>query len=102
NKRFAIVFQSKAETLSTEHAQTNEALMYYQQTTNTFYVKKLYSEVKNFAILNMRGQRVMELQNVSNSSLESGLALNNMATGAYVVCLRTASNKVLTKKIIVK
>ena len=102
NERFEIVFQSEQKTLSTEESLATANYMYYQNTTKTFYVKKLNSEVKNLALINMRGQRIMELENVSTQSLENGIRFDNMATGAYVVCLRTASNEVLTKKVIIK
>ncbi|SFZ89805.1 Concanavalin A-like lectin/glucanases superfamily protein [Flaviramulus basaltis] len=102
NERFEIVFQSEQKTLSTEESLATANYMYYQNTTKTFYAKKLNSEVKNLALINMRGQRIMELENVSTQSLENGIRFDNMATGAYVVCLRTASNEVLTKKVIIK
>ena len=49
----------------------------------------------------MQGQCVMELQNVSATSLENGIRFDNLATGTYVVSLRTGANEVLSKKIIV-
>ncbi|MFV9549714.1 LamG-like jellyroll fold domain-containing protein [Algibacter sp. PT7-4] len=101
NKRFSIVFQNKAETLSAEEAKTTENFIYYENRSNTFYVKKLNNDIKNLALINMRGQSVMELQNVSKSSLENGVRFDNIATGAYIVCMRTIDNKVLTKKIVV-
>ncbi|KJD36498.1 hypothetical protein PW52_04930 [Tamlana sedimentorum] len=100
NDRFEIVFQSKSKTLSLEQAQFDANYMYFQNSTNTFYVKKFSGSAKNLAVINMRGQRIMELENVDNSTLENGINLSNISTGAYVVCLRTSSNEVLTKKII--
>ncbi|MCB4807507.1 T9SS type A sorting domain-containing protein [Tamlana sp. 62-3] len=102
NERFAIVFQSKAETLSVNESQREANFMYYQNSTNTFYVKKLNAQVKNLAVINMRGQRVIEQENVEQSRLENGIVLSNISTGAYVICLRTDANEVLTKKIVVK
>ncbi|KJD31019.1 hypothetical protein PK35_16845, partial [Tamlana nanhaiensis] len=103
NKRFAIVFQSKAETLSVNESQTESNFMYFENASNTFYVKKLNAAVvTQLAVINMRGQRVMVLQNVEKSSLEQGIQLGQVATGAYVICLRTDTNQVLTKKIVIK
>ncbi|GAA4803733.1 LamG-like jellyroll fold domain-containing protein [Litoribaculum gwangyangense] len=101
NERFEIVFQSQSQVLSIEEALASENYMYYQNTTNTFYVKKLNSEVKNLALINMRGQRILELEDVTTTNLENGIRFENMSTGAYVVCLRTENNEVLTKKIII-
>ncbi|MCB4807508.1 DUF11 domain-containing protein [Tamlana sp. 62-3] len=102
NDRFEIVFQSKSQTLSSEQAQFDANYMYFQNTTNMFYVKKFSGSAKNLAVINMKGQRIMELENVDNYTLENGIDLSNIATGAYVVCLQTSANEVLTKKIIKK
>ncbi|WP_405295397.1 T9SS type A sorting domain-containing protein [Algibacter sp. Ld11] len=52
-------------------------------------------------MVNMRGQTVLEQQNVSSTELNNGIKFNNLATGTYVVCLRTQANEVLTKKIVI-
>ncbi|SHJ19733.1 Por secretion system C-terminal sorting domain-containing protein, partial [Algibacter luteus] len=101
NDRFEIVFQSEQQSLSTEETLATDNFMYYQHNTNTFYAKKLNAEVKNLALINMRGQRIMELQNVSKTSLENGIRFDTMATGTYIVCLRTESGEVLNKKIVI-
>ena len=44
----------------------------------------------------------MEFTDVSRERLENGIQFNNVSTGAYVVCMRTEANEVLTKKVIVK
>lgn len=49
----------------------------------------------------MTGQTVMELHNVSPQTLSNGINISNVATGAYVACLRTEDNQVITKKLIV-
>ena len=58
------------------------------------------SPVRRLAVVSMTGQTVLELENVSQSTLNNGLKLSNMATGAYIACLRTEDNQVITKKII--
>ncbi|WP_396602793.1 LamG-like jellyroll fold domain-containing protein [Algibacter sp. R77976] len=102
NDRFAIVFQSEQQSLSTEESKVTENHVYYQNSTNTLYVKKLNSDVSKLSLVNMRGQLVLELQDVSREQLENGLQFNNMSAGAYVVYMQTNTNEVLTKKIIVK
>jgi hypothetical protein len=101
NNRFEIVFQSESQTLGIDEELATENYMYFQNQTNTFYVKKLNAEVKNLALVNMRGQTVLELENVSMEALKNGIKFDNMSTGAYVVCLRTEMNEVLTKKVII-
>ncbi|MDD7884688.1 LamG-like jellyroll fold domain-containing protein [Flavivirga sp. 57AJ16] len=100
NKRFEIVFQNESKTLSAEEATFTENYIYYQNRTNTLFAKKLSSQVKKLALINMRGQTVLEAENVPTESLENGFKFDNMATGAYIVCLRTEKNEVLTKKIV--
>lgn len=100
NNRFEIVFQSEQQSLSAEEASFDENFIYYQMQSNTFYAKKLNSDIKKLALVNMRGQTILEYDNVSKETLQNGLKFNNISTGAYVVCLRTDSNEVLTKKII--
>jgi hypothetical protein len=101
NNRFEIVFQSEQQSLSTEENAITENYMYFKNTTNTFYVKKLNTAVSKLTLVNMRGQTVFELQDVSTEALANGIPFNNIATGAYVVCMRTEANEVLTKKVIV-
>jgi len=101
NKRFEIVFQDEAQTLSSEEVTATENFMYFQNKVNTFYVKKLNSDVTKLTLVNMRGQSVLEQQNVSSSELSNGIQFNNLATGTYIVCLRTDTNEVLTKKIVI-
>jgi hypothetical protein len=102
NERFEIVFQSQQQELSTEDSLITENHIYYQNKINTLFVKKLNSAVSKLSLINMRGQSVLEMQDVSREQLENGITFNNIATGTYVVCMRTETNEVLTKKIIKK
>ena len=101
NDRFEIVFQSEQQSLSTEESAVTENYIYYKNTINTLYVKKLNSNVSKLSLISMRGQVVLELTDVSREQLENGIQFNNISTGAYVVGMRTEANEVLTKKIIV-
>jgi hypothetical protein len=101
NERFEIVFQSEQQSLSTEESAIAENFMYFKNSNNTFYVKKLNSDVSRFSLVNMRGQSVMELAGVSRQELENGIQFSNVSTGAYVVYMRTETNEVLTKKVII-
>ncbi len=101
NSRFEIVFQDEQQSLSAKEAMAPESFIYYQNASKTFYAKKLNSAVKHFALINMRGQNVLEMNNVGIAELDRGISFSNIATGAYVVCLRTETNEVLTKKIVI-
>ena len=101
NERFQIVFQTESKTLSTDTSSITDNYMFYQNTTNTFFAKKLNSTVSKLSVVNMRGQVVLERVNLSREQLESGIQFSNIATGAYIVSLRTETNEVLNKKIIV-
>ncbi|MFD1161621.1 LamG-like jellyroll fold domain-containing protein [Hwangdonia seohaensis] len=100
NKRFEIVFQSEQKSLSVEENKHSANFVYYQNNTNTLFAKKLSAPVTRLAVINMKGQTVYELQNVSQTTLNNGLKLANLSTGTYVVCLRTEDHQVITKKII--
>jgi hypothetical protein len=101
NNRFEIVFQSETQTLSAEEAVVEENYVYYQHKARLLYAKKLTGDVTRFALVNTLGQYVMELADVSRSTLESGLQIPNVSTGTYIAVFRTDTNQVITKKIIV-
>lgn len=101
NSRFEIVFQDEQQALSTEEAAVSGNFVYYQNSSRTFYAKKLSSTAKHFALINMRGQNVLELKDVTPAELEQGIRFDNVATGAYVVCIRTENNELITKKVVV-
>ncbi|MBB5269987.1 LamG-like jellyroll fold domain-containing protein [Algibacter amylolyticus] len=102
NARLELVFQSKQESLSAEEAVASENYIYFQNTTNTLFVKKLNSNVSKLSLINMRGQVVLEMSDVSIEQLQNGITFNGISTGAYVVYMRPETNEVINKKIIVK
>ncbi|MEC3906483.1 LamG-like jellyroll fold domain-containing protein [Tamlana sp. 2201CG12-4] len=101
NNRFEIVFQSEQQALSMEESEVEENFMYYKNSINTLFVKKLKSQVTKFMLVNMRGQVALEMSDVPTETLEEGMQFHNLSTGAYIIQLRTEANEVLTKKIIV-
>ncbi|TNJ45382.1 T9SS type A sorting domain-containing protein [Tamlana fucoidanivorans] len=101
NKRFEIVFQNEQQALSMAEAQASDNFIYYKNTTNTLYVKKLNSNIKRLALVNMRGQIALDMPDLPISALENGFQFYNLSSGAYIVQLRTEDNQVLSKKIIV-
>ncbi len=72
-----------------------------QKKVAMFFAENLNGHVNKLTLVNMRGQIILEFNNVSKETLQNGMQFNNIATGAYVVCVTIEQNKVLTKKIIV-
>jgi hypothetical protein len=101
NTRFEMVFQSESKLLGTEELNSDENFIYYQHATNTLFGKKLNTSIDKLSIVNMRGQTVMEFNNVSLETLNNGIKINNMASGAYVAWFKVQSGQVITKKIII-
>ncbi|WP_203256303.1 LamG domain-containing protein [Hyunsoonleella ulvae] len=100
NDRLEIVFQSEAVTLSNEEAIAQENYVYYDVLDNRLYAKKLNGEVKRFALYNIRGQSIMELQDVGSTVLENGLEMPNSASGTYIAVLSMYTNEVIAKKLV--
>ena len=101
NNRFEIVFQSESKTLGVEEANVSENFIYFQNTSKLLFAKKMNGSVTRLALVNMRGQSVMELSDVSQDALNNGIKIPEVSTGTYIACFRTDTNQVLTKKIIV-
>uniref|UniRef100_UPI00260266C6 T9SS type A sorting domain-containing protein n=1 Tax=uncultured Algibacter sp. TaxID=298659 RepID=UPI00260266C6 len=101
NERFKIVFQSKVQSLSIEEPIMIENYVYYKNETNTLYVKNLDRNISKLSLVNMLGQVVTNMKEVSKERLENGIQFSNISAGSYVVWIRTDSGKVITKKIIV-
>ena len=101
NSRFEMVFQSQQKSLGVEEALASENYVYYQNTTSTLYAKKLNATISKLAIVNMRGQTIMEQSNVSQETLSNGIKLSNVAAGTYVAWFKTETGQVITKKFIV-
>ena len=101
NNRFEIVFQSKEQTLSVEESATSENFVFYQHNTHKLFAKKLESAVKRFSLVSISGQSVLELNDVSQETFNSGLQVPNISSGTYIAWFRTDTNQVFTKKIIV-
>ncbi|WP_372757042.1 LamG-like jellyroll fold domain-containing protein [Mariniflexile sp.] len=101
NGRFEIVFQSKQQSLSAEESQVSENFIYYQNTDNVLYGKKLNASIDKLSIVNMRGQIIQEFNNVSQETLSNGLQINKVASGVYMAWFKAETGQVFTKKIIV-
>ncbi|GAA4235266.1 hypothetical protein GCM10022291_16670 [Postechiella marina] len=101
NNRFEIVFQSEQESLGVKELSQDQNFVYYLSGDRKLYAKKLSSSIKRLALVNMLGQSVLELENVSQSTLENGLDIPVLATGSYVAYFRSDDNQVFSKKLII-
>ncbi|WP_083478300.1 LamG-like jellyroll fold domain-containing protein [Lacinutrix himadriensis] len=100
NERFEIVFASQR--LSTEEVTANNnTVIYYNNTSSLLYVKGLNTS-SNVSLINMLGQTVYTKSNVSNNTLENGMSIQSLATGIYVVSIKTQDNQTLDKKIVIE
>ncbi|MFD2543115.1 LamG-like jellyroll fold domain-containing protein [Lacinutrix gracilariae] len=101
NDRFEIVFSN--QTLSTEEVTVNNnTVIYYNNNSSLLYVKGLNNTVSNLQLINMLGQTVYAKTSVSNTALENGLPIHTLATGIYIVKLKTENNNTIDKKIVVE
>ncbi|MFD0989476.1 T9SS type A sorting domain-containing protein [Mariniflexile jejuense] len=53
------------------------------------------------SIVDMRGQIVQEFTNVSQETLNNGIKISNVSTGAYIAWFKAKTGQVVTKKFIV-
>ena len=97
--RFEIVFQS--ENLSTEDIALVRTLIYFNNNSDMLFVKGLNTEVSKLTLINMLGQAAYTKTNVSSNTLENGLPINELATGIYIVSIKTEDNQTIDKKIVI-
>lgn len=100
--RFEIVFQEEPNILNVNNTDFNRKNMYLQSDTNTLFVKQLNGGASKLTVINLQGQKVLELNNVTQNILEAGISFNNFLSNIYLVFLQTKDHGVLTKKIVVK
>ncbi|WP_452227343.1 LamG-like jellyroll fold domain-containing protein [Lacinutrix cladophorae] len=102
NERFEIVFQQEERLSIEEVTALNNTVIYYNNTTGLLYAKGLQNTASNVSLTNMLGQNVYRKTNVSNQSLENGMSINKLATGIYIVSIKTKENKAIDKKIVIE
>lgn len=102
NDRFEVVFQSEQQSLGIEETQQEQSFVYYQNDNQKLYAKKLNASIKRLALVNILGQSVLELENVSDTDLNNGINIPALTTGTYVAYFRTENNEVISKKLIIK
>ncbi len=101
NDRFVIIFLGKGKTMDNNITDLNGALVYFNTSSDKLFVKGLDSLVKNLIITNMLGQQVIGLNNVTTHNMTDGIHITNLKSGVYLVSLKTDTNQIITKKIII-
>ncbi|WP_397363926.1 LamG-like jellyroll fold domain-containing protein [Olleya sp. R77988] len=103
NSRFDIVFQN-SNILSNEdfELETENTLIYFNNTQDQLFVKGLQQDVKAVTLYNSLGQKVFNSFSVTNNQLENGLQISNLSSGLYIVSVKTDNNQTIDKKIIIK
>jgi hypothetical protein len=100
--RFEITFSSNADALSIDEDVIDSlAILYSNAIDKIILINPNQIEVKTIAVYNILGQSVFNLKNITQSN-HSEYDLNNLSSGAYIIKLLTASNSVVTKKILVE
>ncbi|WGD33638.1 LamG-like jellyroll fold domain-containing protein [Olleya sp. YS] len=98
--RFKIVFES-GESLSNEEFVAVKNISIFTNNSNQLYIKGLDQDIRVLNMANMLGQNVMRLSNISNSKVNSGISLNTLSTGVYIVDVTLKDGRLLSKKVTV-
>ncbi|MBJ7882276.1 LamG-like jellyroll fold domain-containing protein [Gelidibacter salicanalis] len=98
--RFEVVFQNNNKLLGVSEFERSSNLTYFNSTSDKLFIKGLKNDVSKLMIINMYGQTVVQYQNLSSETLNHGLNISNVASGAYIVYFATATTTKSEKIII--
>ncbi|RAJ15170.1 LamG-like jellyroll fold domain-containing protein [Olleya aquimaris] len=99
--RFKIVFEPN-ETLSNQEFETvNDISIFINNFKKQLFVKGLNQDIKTINLINVLGQNVMQLSNIDAYQASSGISLNTLSTGVYIVDVTLKDGRVLSKKVTV-
>lgn len=97
--RFKIVFNS-GESLSNEDFEAaNDISIFVNNNLSQLHIKGLNQDVKGLNLINMLGQNVLRMTNVSANQVSLGVKLNNLSTGVYIVDVTLKDGRTLSKKV---
>lgn len=97
NGKGRFYLHTSAQVLSTE-TQISENVAIYKVNNSTLKIKGLSKTKANFTLFNTLGKQLMNVSFDSNGTADDAISLPNLATGIYIVHLKTTSG-VLKKKI---
>ena len=100
--RFEITFGTEADILGVEDdVKNNIDIIYSSDIEKIVLINPNQLEVKSIALFNLLGQLVYIYKDIKKTG-HSIYEVNNLSAGAYFIKLYTATNVVLTKKVIVE
>ena len=99
--RFEIVFNDEKPAKKGVETDYMYNLVYYNNNLKKLFIKDLEQKADLIMIMNMIGQTVLEFKDISAMSLDNGISISNLATGAYLVHFKSGSTT-KSKKIMVK
>ena len=99
--RFEIVFNDEKPAKKGVETDYMYNLVYYNNNLKKLFIKDLEQKADLIMIMNMSGQTVLEFKDISAMSLDNGISISNLATGAYLVHFKSGSTT-KSKKIMVK
>jgi len=99
--RFDVVFQS-SEALSNEDFIQDQTIVYFDNKSNSLFVKELNQDAKTVLLYNALGQKVFSLGNTKSDALKNGIQISDLSTGLYIVSIKTETNIQIDKKIIIE
>ena len=97
--RLKIVFQMEQSLSNEDFEATNNVSIFVNNNLNQLHIKGLDQEIKGLNLINMLGQNVMRLSNVNATQASTGVKLNNLSTGVYIVDVTLKDGRVLSKKV---
>jgi len=101
NDRFEIVFPKIETVVTPEEVNSDIVLIYFNNLESRLYVTGFgEEEVSEIVIYNILGQSVKTFSNEMLSDIDSGLTINTLSTGTYLV-KAISSESIITKKILV-
>nr|WP_321222190.1 LamG-like jellyroll fold domain-containing protein [uncultured Psychroserpens sp.] len=98
--RFKIVFSAN-ETLSIANQSNSSPIIYLDYQTNKLHGSGLTENVDEVGVTNILGQSVKKFSDLTAQQLKNGLILDNLSSGMYNVDVKTKSNAIISKKIII-
>jgi len=97
--RFKIVFNSGESLSNEEFEAANDISIFVNNNLSQLHIKGLSQDIKGLNLINMLGQNVLRMTNVSANQVSSGVKLNNLSTGVYIVDVTLKDGRTLSKKV---
>ena len=94
------MFQTK-QTLSEDEIILTDTLIYYSTTQDKLFVKGLTQAARSLTLIDMNGRIIQTYRDLTADVLNSGISINEISSGIYMVSLQTEPNQIINKKLII-